>query len=249
MTGTGTARIAVVTAGLGTPSSSRMLADLLSAEAARQLTDTGTAGGRALEVETFELRDFAVDIANAMVSGFAPPRLEEAIQSVVRADALIAVTPVFTASMSGLFKSFFDVLDNTALQGKPVLIGATGGSARHSMVLDFALRPMFGYLRARLMPTAVFAAPEDWAGGSGADGSTALDDRVRRAAGELAAELSAARGGQPAAGQSEAGQEGPKAEAADQGGEAGPRPAVSLNPGTDPWQSLPFEQLLARTRR
>ncbi len=80
------------------------------------------------------------------------------------ADAVIAVTPVFSASYSGLFKSFFDVLDEDALDGKPVLIGATGGTARHSLVLEHALRPLFAYLRATVVPTAVFAATEDFGG-------------------------------------------------------------------------------------
>lgn len=98
------------------------------------------------------------------------------------ADALIVVTPVFSASYSGLFKSFFDVLDKDALAGKPVLIAATGGSARHSLVLDHALRPLFSYLRAVVVPTGVYAASEDW----GAEG---LDGRIERAAGELVALL------------------------------------------------------------
>ncbi len=208
-------RIVVVTAGLGVPSSSRMLADQLG-EAARRALET--AGGSA-SVSTFELREYAVDIANNMVTGYAPPKLEQLINEVVAADALVAVTPVFTASMSGLFKSFFDVIDNTALEGKPVILGATGGSSRHSMVLDFAMRPMFSYLRAKATPTAVYAAPEDWGSagdsGTGLSGSTALDARVGRAASELAALLGTQ---QPAA-----------------------RP--------DPMASLPFEQLLAQTRR
>ena len=35
------------------------------------------------------------------------------INAVVSADALIAVTPIFSTSYSGLFKSFIDVLDPT----------------------------------------------------------------------------------------------------------------------------------------
>ena len=89
------------------------------------------------------------------------------------------MTPIFTASYSGLFKSFFDVIEPEALAGKPVLIAATGGSARHSLVLEHALRPLFAYLRAVVVPTAVYAASEDW----GAEG---LDGRIERAAGELA---------------------------------------------------------------
>ena len=99
------------------------------------------------------------------------------------ADGLIVVTPIFNASYSGLFKSFFDVLDADALAGKPVLIGATGGTARHSLALEHALRPLFAYLRAVVVPTAVFAATEDW--GTGGDGQRARD-RIDRAAGELA---------------------------------------------------------------
>ena len=181
-------RIVVLSAGLGVPSSSRMLADQLGEAARAQFESLGIEAS----VSTFELREYAVDIANNMVTGYAAPKLEALINEVVAADALVAVTPVFTASMSGLFKSFFDVIDNTALDGKPVLLGATGGSARHSMVLDFALRPMFSYLRARVAPTTVFAAPEDW--GSGEAGAAGLDIRVRRAAAELAALL----GDQPA---------------------------------------------------
>jgi FMN reductase len=105
---------------------------------------------------------------------------------VAGADAIIAVTPIFTASYSGLFKSFFDVVDYDALAGKPVLIAATGGTARHSLALEHAVRPLFAYLRAVTVPTSVFAASEDW-GGDTTDG--ALRDRIERAAGELAREV------------------------------------------------------------
>ena len=93
------------------------------------------------------------------------------------------MTPVFAASYSGLFKTFFDVLENGALDGTPVLVAATAGTARHSLVLEHALRPLFAYLHAVVVPTGVFAATDDF--GDTSDGS--LDDRIRRAAGELAA--------------------------------------------------------------
>ena len=232
--------VVVVSGGLGVPSSSRMLADSL-AEAAR-----AEIGERGLDatVATFELREYAVDIANAMVTGYAPPKLQALIDQVVAADALVAVTPVFTASMSGLFKSFFDVIDNTALDGKPVLIGATGGSPRHSMVLDYSLRPMFSYLRARVAPTGVYAAPGDW--GAGEAGAGPLDARVRRAAGELAALLTDGSGSgkaAPGAFRQEAQQPGaaaqPPATSADRSRQGLPRLAPSL----------PFEELLAQTQR
>ncbi|KAK1184693.1 FMN reductase [Streptomyces sp. NBS 14/10] len=182
-------RLAVVSAGLSVPSSTRLLADRL-AEATRQRL---AADGHEVEVHVVELRDLAGDIANNMVAGFPSGALEEAIETVTGADGLIAVTPVFSASYSGLFKSFFDVIDNTALAGKPVLAAATGGTARHSLALEHALRPLFAYLRAIVLPTAVYAASEDW-GGSGDPLTDTLPTRIDRAAGELADLVGGRRG-------------------------------------------------------
>ncbi|SKB97765.1 FMN reductase [Arthrobacter sp. 49Tsu3.1M3] len=178
-----TRRITVISAGLGVPSSSRLLADQLAASAERQLA----AAGYAVDIEVLELRDLAVDIANNFVTGYAAPRLADVIARVEASDGLIAVSPVFSASYSGLFKSFIDVLDPKALEGKAVLIGATAGTDRHQMVLDFAMRPLFTYLRTRIAATAVFAGPQDW--GNNDDGGSPLSVRVDRAAGEFAALL------------------------------------------------------------
>ena len=172
--------LVVVTAGLSQPSSTRLLADRLTAatvEALRSRGDDTT-------VEVVELRAHARDLADNLVTGFPNEALRTAVDTVTGADGLIAVTPIFSASYSGLFKTFFDVLDKDALAGKPVLLGATAGTARHSLALEHAVRPLFSYLRAVTVPTAVFAAPEDWAGGGGVD--RALADRIDRAAGELA---------------------------------------------------------------
>ncbi|PCG81394.1 oxidoreductase [Streptomyces sp. WZ.A104] len=179
--------VVAVSAGLGQPSSTRLLADRLAAATREQLTaDRDRADqDRNVEVRVIELRDLAVDIANHLVSGFPSAGLREAIEAVTEADGLIAVTPVFTASYSGLFKSFFDLIDNTALTGKPVVIAATGGTARHSLVLEHALRPLFAYLRAVTVPTSVYAASEDW-GSSGDQYTEGLPSRIRRAGGELA---------------------------------------------------------------
>jgi FMN reductase len=117
------------------------------------------------------------------VTGFPHQSLRAALDTVTGADGLIAVTPIFSASYSGLFKTFFDVLDKDALTGKPVLLGATAGTARHSLAVEFAMRPLFAYLRSVVVPTGVFAASEDWSGG-GTD--AALGARIDRAAGELA---------------------------------------------------------------
>ncbi|MEU9214317.1 FMN reductase [Streptomyces sp. NPDC048415] len=170
-------KLVVVSAGLSVPSSTRLLADRLAAATVR---DTSA------DVQVVELRDLAVEIAHNLTNGFPGPALAAAIDAVTSADGLIVVTPVFSASYSGLFKSFFDVVsagDKDALAGKPVLVGATGGTGRHSLVLEHALRPLFAYLRAVVVPTAVYAASEDW----GAEG---LAERIGRAAGELAGLMS-----------------------------------------------------------
>lgn len=174
-----TRRIVVLSAGLGVPSSSRLLADQLAASAQRQLG----AAGYDVVIDVVELRDLAVDIANNFVTGYAAPKLADVIATVEAADGIIAVSPVFSASYSGLFKSFIDVLDPKSLTGKAVLLGATGGTDRHQMVLDYAMRPLFSYLRTRTTATAVFAGPQDW--GSTEQGASPLSDRVDRAAGEL----------------------------------------------------------------
>ncbi|OEJ40016.1 oxidoreductase [Streptomyces agglomeratus] len=190
-------KLVVVSAGLSVPSSTRLLADRL-AEATR--TSLGDADVPAVEVpvvdvsavevpvvdvRVVEVRELATAIANHLVTGFPSPVLSDAIDAVTEADGLIAVTPVFSASYSGLFKSFFDLIDNTALAGKPVLIAATGGTARHSLVLEHAMRPLFAYLRALVVPTAVYAASEDW----GSEGDSRTDDlprRIEQAGAELA---------------------------------------------------------------
>ncbi|WP_326660194.1 FMN reductase [Streptomyces sp. NBC_00385] len=190
-------RIVAVAAGLSSPSSTRLLADRLAAATRERLE---TEQDRPVEVRVIELRDLAVDIAGNLVSGFPSATLEEAIGAVTGADGLIAVTPVFTASYSGLFKSFFDLVENTALTGKPVVVAATGGTARHSLVLEHAMRPLFAYLRAVTLPTSVYAASEDW-GSSGDDYTEGLPTRIRRAGGELA---QAVTGGAAASGASKA---------------------------------------------
>jgi FMN reductase len=141
-------------------------------------------GGHDATVEVVELRAHARDLADNLVTGFANQALRSSIETVTGADGVIAVTPIFSASYSGLFKTFIDVIDKDALSGKPVLLGATAGTARHSLALEHAVRPLFSYLRAVTVPTAVFAASEDWAGAGGVD--RALAGRIDRAAGELA---------------------------------------------------------------
>src|SRR5699024_2544376 len=184
-------RLLALTAGLSTPSSTRMLADQLARESAAALGR----GGAEVEVSTVELREYAHDLTDALLTRFPSERLAMVIEQVRAADAVIAVTPVFNVGPSGLFKMFFDALDMELWRGKPVLLGATAGTARHSLAIDYAIRPMFGHLKAEVVPTAVFAASSDF--GADTDGQAdeqPLTARVRRAAAELATMVRAGLG-------------------------------------------------------
>ncbi len=174
--------LVVVSAGLSQPSATRLLADRLAAAVGQHLRDAGIEP----HLEVIELRDHAQDLTNHLLTGFPSPRLQAAIDAVLAADGLIAVTPIFSASYSGLFKMFFDLVERDGFAGKPVLIGATGGTARHSLALEHALRPLFAYLNAAVVPTGVYAATEDW-GSGGVAAEDGLVARIDRAARELAA--------------------------------------------------------------
>lgn len=167
-------RLVVVSAGTGDPSSTRQLTDRIAQKTLTRLGAAGTAASSSV----IELGPLAVDIARATTAGFPNQQLQAAIDRLAAADAIIAATPVYKAGISGLFKSFVDLLDNDLLVAKPVLLAATGGSARHALVIDDQMRPLFAYLRALTLPTSIYAAPEDW-------GATELGDRIERAATEL----------------------------------------------------------------
>jgi FMN reductase len=178
--------LVVVSAGLSQPSSTRLLADRLSAAVDRHLRGAGVEP----HLEVVELRDHAQDLTNHLLTGFPSPALQATLDIVLGADGLIAVTPIFSASYSGLFKLFFDLVERDAFAGKPVLIAATGGTARHSLAVEHAIRPLFAYLNAAVVATGVYAATEDWGrGGDAADGS--LVERIDRAARELSTSMAA----------------------------------------------------------
>ena len=175
-----TRKLVTVTAGLSNPSSTRLLADRLTAAAEKALVERD----EKVRTRVVELRDVAHDIMNAMTTRVPTGELTGVLADMAEADGVIAVTPVFNASYSGLFKSFFDVIDPGTLDGTPVLVAATGGSPRHSLVLEHALRPMFSYTRSVVVPTGVYAASEDW--GAGDSGGRELSERIERAARQLA---------------------------------------------------------------
>jgi FMN reductase len=171
-------RLTIISGGLREPSSTRLLADRLEAAVRTELA--------ALEITAessfVELRPLGRPIMDAMLTGLVAPALDSAFDTVASADGVIAVTPAFNASFSGLFKSFFDVLPPESLTDMPVVIGATGGTERHSLVLEHSLRPMFSYLQAIVSPTGVYAATEDFGAGQG----SALAQRIAKASADFA---------------------------------------------------------------
>ncbi len=172
--------LAVITAGVTQPSSTRLLADRLTEATVRALRGHD---GREVVVEVIDVRDVAHDLTNNVLTGFASPDLQVRLDAIAEADAVVVATPVYAASYSGLFKMLVDVLPKDALRDTPVLLGATGGTARHSLAIDHALRPLFAHLGALVAPVAVFAASEDW----GSVDAGRLGDRIDRAGTAFAA--------------------------------------------------------------
>lgn len=172
--------LAVITAGVTQPSSTRLLADRLTEATVRALAghDVGE-----VVVEVVDVRDVAHDVTNNVLTGFASPELQVRLDAITEADAVVVATPVYAASYSGLFKMLVDVLPQDALRDTPVLLGATGGTARHSLAIDHALRPLFAHLGALVAPVAVFAASEDW----GSTDAGRLGERIDRAGRSFAA--------------------------------------------------------------
>ncbi len=177
--------IVVVSGGLGDPSSSTQLARRMAQAASDRLS----ADGIVPELHLVEIRLLATEIAEATVNTSRSAALQAALDEVEQADAVVTVSPTFKAGYSGLFKAFWDLVGNDALRGVPVLLGATGGTPRHSLMIDSALRPLFSYLRAKVLSSSIFAASDDWGevtGGQESARTTPLQDRIEAAGEDLA---------------------------------------------------------------
>ncbi|RAS70804.1 MsuE subfamily FMN reductase [Lentzea atacamensis] len=169
-------KLVVVSAGTSDPSSTRLLAERAAQRVAQLASEKQYQAG----IQVVELRELASEIANALVSNHIGPKLQQAITTLQHADGIVASTPVYKAGASGLFTSFFQILDNDLLIAKPVVLAATAGTARHALVVDDQMRGLFAYLRTVVVPTSLFASTEDWQ-------DNALNKRIDRAALELVA--------------------------------------------------------------
>lgn len=148
--------VVAVTSGHG-PSSSTARLGLAVAEAAAGRLPEG-------HVHHLELRTFATQVTESVLSGVPATEVVAAIEVLQEADALVVATPTINASFSGLLKTFLDTLPLDTLRGLPTAIAATGGTQRHTLVLDQSVRPMLAFLRAVVLPTSLFATADEWAG-------------------------------------------------------------------------------------
>ena len=165
----------IVDGGTSDPSTTRMLSD----QTAGRVLEITKQRGSTLHARAIDLKPLANDIATALTTGLLTPALEQAVDTLRTADGIIASTPIYKAGASALFTGFFQVLDNDLLIGKPVILAATAGTARHALVIDDQIRPLFAYLRTLVVPTSLFATADDWS-------SPEMSTRVDRAATELA---------------------------------------------------------------
>lgn len=126
-----------------------------------------------------ELGELAPQLAGALWRSQLPETVERQLAAVEQADVLVVATPVYRGSYTGLFKHFFDFIDQDALVDTPILLAATGGSERHALMIDHQLRPLFSFFQARTLPLGVYATDRDFADGRVHD--EALIQRARLA--------------------------------------------------------------------
>ena len=172
------------------PSRTRTLVDALLAEArARGLGDT----------RSFDLVDAGPDIGASLSREGASDRVDRILSAIERADVLVAASPVYKASYTGLFKHLFDLLDPKALEGRHVLLAATGGSDRHALVIEHQLRPLFSFFGAHILPVSIYGVNGDFENSD--ELSPSIVPRIARAVDQLAAltPRSSAAGQSPAA--------------------------------------------------
>ncbi len=109
-----------------------------------------------------DLVDAGPELGAAIQRGNLPPAPERVLAAIEEADALVVATPVYKAAYTGLFKHLFDLIDPKVLEGRPVILAATGGSDRHALVIEHHLRPLFAFFRAHAVPTGLYATNADF---------------------------------------------------------------------------------------
>ena len=102
------------------------------------------------------LIDLAALPADALLGRRRSSDVDDALSRVAEATIIVASTPVYRATYTGLLKVFFDLFPVNALVNKTAIAIATGGSPAHQLVIDHGLRPLFASVGAVIAPTAVY---------------------------------------------------------------------------------------------
>lgn len=181
-------RIVGFTGNLQRPSKTRALAESLAEAVGAHLR---------ADIRLFDTLDAGTGLGAAWSRDLLPLPARRIVEAIEGADALIVGSPVYKGAYTGLFKHLFDFVDPAALVGKPVILSATGGGARHALVVEHSLRPLFGFFSAHTIPSAVYGSDADFRDGVLVD--PGVKARIEDAAGQLADLLQAraARAGTP----------------------------------------------------
>jgi len=167
--------LVAISGSVNRPSKSRSLAGAV-AQAAMSRID--------LRFTAFDMIDAGPGLGAAFSRAELSPSAAAIVEAVETADAVIAVSPVYKGSYTGLFKHLFDFVAPNSLAGKPVVVGATGGGHRHGLVVEHQLRPLFGFFSAMTVPTSVYASDHDFQDGEPSDATVA--QRIELAGAQLA---------------------------------------------------------------
>lgn len=169
------AKIIGLSGSLSRPSKTRALVEAAVIRATSQFDLIGA---------VFDLSDLGPSLGQAAKLSELSEFSKAAVDSLLSADALVLASPVYKGSYTGLFKHLFDLLDPSALAGKPILLAATGGGDRHALIIEHQLRPLFGFFESQTLATGIYAADGDFTDGQPA--APALLSRLDRAVGQFA---------------------------------------------------------------
>jgi len=171
-----------ISGNLTRPSKTRTFVSHIASEVAGRIGATSA---------VFDIEDLGVSFPPARRLADLDPAAHDIVEQLIRADVLVVGSPTFKGSYTGLFKHLFDLLDPASLRGKPIILAATGGGERHSLIVEHQLRPLFGFFEALTMPTAIYASDKDFA--DGALASEAIHARARQAVAEVSRIVGEAR--------------------------------------------------------
>lgn len=169
-------RVVAVSGTLSTPSKTDALVDEIV---------TALADVLPIEAHVIRVSELGPLFAGALTRDQLDERVERELVAIETADLLIAASPVYRASFTGLFKHLFDFVEQYALVDVPVLLAATGGSERHALIVEHSLRPLFGFFQALTLPLGVYAHTTDFTATGGAEKyavtAPLLQERIRNA--------------------------------------------------------------------